>query len=98
MEHDIDGSELIQLIIETQDRKAWGGAVQLHIFYIIVKLRVEVSSFGNNMQLFETPEETEDKKVINVLFCNYTQWGGQPNHYDLVHHIIEETLSRPRYQ
>eukprot|EP00972_Heterocapsa_arctica_P046324 6834427-Heterocapsa_arctica.AAC.1 len=52
-----------------------------HYFSVISKLIVEVSISWNNMQIFESAEETEDTEVIEVLFCNYAQWAGQPNHY-----------------
>eukprot|EP00972_Heterocapsa_arctica_P040918 6030251-Heterocapsa_arctica.AAC.1 len=98
MEHDIGGSGLTHFIEQAQDIQSWEGAAQLSSFARMCKLCVEVHAVVCiSWFILDGAEELQEQSIIGILYCNYTKWGRQPNHYDLMHPVIEVIHERPTF-
>eukprot|EP00972_Heterocapsa_arctica_P041784 6159946-Heterocapsa_arctica.AAC.1 len=45
-----------------------------------------------------TGEDENNKNTLRVLWCNYSRWGAQANHYDLLYPIVEEEKKRNTFE
>eukprot|EP00972_Heterocapsa_arctica_P047239 6969677-Heterocapsa_arctica.AAC.1 len=46
---------------------------------------------------FDGAETEQYMIVIRVPYSNYSKWGNQPNHYDLLHSHVEVTRERTKF-
>eukprot|EP00972_Heterocapsa_arctica_P112813 16433932-Heterocapsa_arctica.AAC.1 len=87
MEYDIDDSGYHKFMEQTLDIKEWGGFQQIVIFSEIYCTRIEIHSFGNEIQFSDGDDFITNKECVSLLHCNRRSWGEQPNHYDLLHAV-----------
>eukprot|EP00972_Heterocapsa_arctica_P073231 10815806-Heterocapsa_arctica.AAC.1 len=79
------------------DNKEWGGFEQIVMWSRIYYIKIEIYSFGIDMQTVDGDELMQDRECIILLYCNKGRWGEQPNHYDLMHPIEKEGKNIKRY-
>eukprot|EP00972_Heterocapsa_arctica_P040268 5933413-Heterocapsa_arctica.AAC.1 len=70
MNFDLDGSAYDKYREQAIDKKEWGGFEQIVMWSRIYCLKIEIYSYGIDMQTVNGDDFMLDKECIILLYCN----------------------------